>query len=323
MTASRQLLLAGVSSIALAFAAPAAMAADLPVKAPPPVAAAAPSPWTWWVEGGAQGVGGDPFVPALNPPFDAAPARWGWDIAGGFDYRFDVIWHLSADFRYGSNGPRHFNSSQRACASTGIPTCFTPLSGANSATRKETNWVADFMIGRDIGLGLGNSQIQGGVRIAEIRGKTDGVIAWATLFPPPATNQSIYSQSNYFFGVGPRVALEGNDPLSGPWSIDYEFGVAGLFAHRSTSQTAVLTKAGFPGCFVSCPINASTSSNGVVFNPDAMLGIAYAISATTKISLNYHVDAYFDALRVYNSAGAPSYTNRIYHGPSLRLTMQY
>jgi len=54
-----------------------------------------------------------------------------------------------------------------------------------------------------------------------------------------------------------------------------------------------------------------------------MLGIAYALSPTAKIARNYHVDAYFDALRVFNAAGSPAYTNRIYHGLSLRLTWQY
>jgi hypothetical protein len=292
------------------------------MAAPPlPVA---PSQWTWWIEGGAQGLaGGDPFVPLLSPPFAAKAAVWGWDVAGGFDYRFAAIWHASFDFRYGANGPRHSSSIQGACATVPTPTCFTPLSGVNSATRKESNWVADFMIGRDVGLGSGTSQIEGGLRIAEIRGKTDGTITWATLFPPPFTNHDVYSQTNRFFGVGPRVALVGNAPLSGLWSLDYEFGVAGLFAHRSTDQSAALTATGFPGCGAGCPIGVSTSNNGFVFNPDAMLGIAYAFTPTTKLSLNYHVDAYFEALTVFNAAGSPTNTNRIYHGPSLRLTMQW
>jgi len=334
---ARHMLLAGVSSVALAISAPAVMAADLPTKAPPlaPAAVPAPSPWTWWVEGGAQAVIGDPYIPGLSPAFDAKPSNWGWDAAGAFDYRFNGDWHVSADFRYGSNR-RTLNSIQNGCI--GSFSCNTLMTGANSATRKEYNWVADFMVGRDVGLGLGNSQIKGGLRVAQIRGTTNGNISWV---PTAAVTigPSIYSQTNKFTGIGPRLALEGNAPITGAWSIDYMVGFAGLFADRSTTQTAFtpLNNFGFP-CHSGCPINTSTSSNGFVFNPDAMLGIAYAISPTMKLAINYHVDAYFDALRAFGAGGVPPPTigspavaspgnptdvNRIYHGPSIRLTAQY
>ena len=338
MRGSRKLLLAGVSSIALAISAPAVMAADLPTKAPPlaRVAPPPPSPWTWWIEGGAQATIGDPYVPGLSPAFDAKPAPWGWNAAGGFDYRFDGYWHVSGDFRYGASKHK-LQSIQNGCI--GSSSCNTLMTGSNSATRKEYNWVADFMVGRDVGLGLGNSQIKGGVRVAQIRGTTNGNINWVTTNPIITIGPSVYSQTNKFTGVGPRLALEGNDPIGGAWSIDYMFGIAGLFAHRSTTQTAFtpLENFGFP-CFSGCPINTSTSSNGFVVNPDAMVGISYAISPTARLSLNYHVDAYFNAFRAFGagglppptfigqtvvaSPGSPTNVNRIYHGPSLRLTVQ-
>jgi hypothetical protein len=328
--------LAGVSTIALAIAAPAALAADLPTKAPPLAPAAAPpSPWTWWVEGGGQAVIGDPYVPGLSPAFDAKPSNWGWDVAGGFDYRFNANWHVSADFRYGQNR-RHLNSIQLGCLNSTI--CGTLMHGSNSATRKEYNWVADFMVGRDVGLGLGNSQIKGGLRVAQIRGTTNGNINWLITTAAVTVGPSVYSQTNKFTGIGPRVALEGNKPIGGAWSIDYMVGFAGLFADRSTTQTAFTPHAsnGVP-CLTGCPINTSTSGNGFVANPDAMLGIAYQISPTTKLALNYHVDAYFNAFRAFGagglpppalgstavaSPGSPTNVDRIYHGPSIRLTVQ-
>ncbi len=321
MSKSRQIFLAGVSSIALALSAPAVMAADLPTKAPP-LAPAPPSPWTWWVEGGGQGVVGDPYVPGLVPPFDAKPNNWGWDVAGGFDYRFDGYWHIIGDFRYGQN-QRNFNSFQYACIGTFGPFgCFTPISGPNTASRRESNWDADFMIGRDIGLGAGTSKLEGGLRIAEIRGTTDGNMRLVPTFGT-AVYHDIYSQKNYFFGIGPRIALEGNTPLSGPWSMDYMFGVAGLFAHRSTNQVASFTGTPTACLPFGCALGAATSNNGAVFNPDAMVGIAYSISPTMKVAVNYHVDAYFAALRAFNATGSPTNVDRIYHGPSLRLTWQY
>jgi hypothetical protein len=53
------------------------------------------------------------------------------------------------------------------------------------------------------------------------------------------------------------------------------------------------------------------------------LGLSYAITPNTKLSIDYHVDAYFDAMRVANSAGNVTNANRIYQGPSLRLTYRY
>ena len=312
MKGSREILLAGVSSLAFALAAPAAMAADLPVKAPPP----APVPqneWTWWVEGGAQGVLGGPYVPGLIPAFDPRPSNWGWDAAGSLDYRFNGYWHISGDFRYGQNHKTSV-SNQFAC----ITSC-TKVYGRNSASRKEDNWVADFMVGREIGLGGGTSQIKGGVRVAEIRGTTNGNMLLVSGFGSFVS--SAYTQTNKFLGVGPRLALEGTVPIGGAWFIDYMGGLAGLYGHQSTDQVATnITSGG--ACTSGCPINASTSGNGFVFNPDAMLGIAYALSPTTKLAINYHVDAYFSALRVFTPTGAAAHTDRIYHGPSLRLTMQ-
>jgi Legionella pneumophila major outer membrane protein precursor len=311
--------------------------APLPMKAPPP-AVVPPSPWTWWIEGGAQAVIGDPYVPGLSPAFDARPKGWGWDIAGGFDYRFNGVWHAAADFRYGENRA-NLNSRQFACLITNGSACGTLMNGANSATRKEHNWAADFMVGRDVGIGLGNSQVMGGLRVAQIQGTTTGNVNWVITSAAVTNGPSSYSQSNKFTGVGPRVALQGNYALGGAWSIDYMVGAAGLYAWRSTTQSAFtpLASGGFP-CFTGCPINASTSSNGFVFNPDAMVGLSYAFSPAVKLALNYHVDAYFNAFRAFGAGGVPpptsiglgtvtspgnpTYVDRIYHGPSIRLTVQ-
>src|SRR5581483_6691675 len=130
----------------------------------------------------------------------------------------------------------------------------TPLNGNNSASSKESNWVADFMVGRDIGVGSGSAQIKGGLRVAEIRGTTNGNIALATTFFIPETSNSSYTQSNFFFGVGPRLAIEGNAPISGPWSVEYAAGIAELFAHRSSTQSAA-NGTGFPSCIANCPIS--------------------------------------------------------------------
>ena len=216
--------MAGVSSLALIIAGPStAFAEDLPprpaivTKTPPAIK----SEWTWWVEGGAAHLGGDPGVAGLNnPAFDVASKSWGWEGAVGFDYRLDNAWHLSGQFRYGQNKAASKSNNPLALFNivTTAPTpVFTPTSvrGSNTAQRKESHWLADFMVGRDLGLGRGlPSMARFGVRVAEIRGKTTGSAQWnnvplASNFittcataPTPTvcgTHKRDYTQENSFF----------------------------------------------------------------------------------------------------------------------------
>ena len=129
-----------------------------------------------------------------------------------------------------------------------------------------------------------------------------------------------YQQTNRFLGAGPRLAVEGSAPVEGAWFVDYMGGIAALYARRSVEQTATT---GSALCLAGCPASFNSASDGFVFNADGMVGVGYAFGPSTKLSLNYRVDAYFDALRVVNSSNGVTNVNRIYHGPNLRLTVQY
>jgi len=330
---SRMLLLASVSSGALAISTPALVAADLSV---PPNAPASRS--TWWIEGGSQTIiGADSFIPGLSSPFSTPAKTLGFGVAGGFDYRLDPFWHVSGDFRYGRNRSRTSNSSPQADfnipTTTCSPVCGTrkvPFTGTNSARRSESNWEADFMVGRDIGLGIGSSQLKLGIRVAEIRGQTTGAARWTV---PTATNSSavfdtrnqIYQQTSRFVGGSPRLALEGMAMLGGPWFVEYMGGVAGLYGTDGVSQTVATfdSRSASPVCASGCVTAGFSSTEGVVFNTDAMLGIGYMITPYARLSANYRVDAYFNALREFDANGNPFNANRIYHGPSLRLTVAF
>lgn len=349
MSALRRLLLAGVSSLALAVSAPDVMAGDLP-EAPVYAPAAPQNSWTIWVEGGAQGLTGDhSYVAGFNnPAFDASPTRWGWNGAIGLDYRFNGDWHISGGFRYGSNQQKRSTHSPVGTFSVpGLIQSFIPgttpsaagttvstaikvagkIVGTNSATREEHNWAADFMVGRDIGLGSGNSQLKAGVRVAQVHGKTEGLVTWnvpvSTATTAAVTRKVTYVQTNNFLGVGPRLALEGSVPLGDSWSIDYMGGLAGLFGTRKFDQTVAVATGGVT-CLADCgPVNLSSNSGGAVFNPDGMLGLSYEIMPNSKLSVNYRIDAYFGAMRVLDSTGNLKNVNRIYHGPNLRLTFDF
>ena len=320
----KSILLAGVSALAILAVRPAAQAADL---APEPIYKAPPTfqdRWSFWVEGGTQAVtGGDPSIPALTPGFTPRKKTWGLGFAGAVDYRIDSVWHVSAAYRAGVNKSRTTSSSQQATVTS--PYVFN---GNNTATRKESNWAADFMVGREFGLGSGVAQVKAGVRVAHIKGTTDG--GGDLLAPSAYIVRETYNQTNKFTGVGPRVAIEGSHPLYGAWSVEYMAGVAALFGKSSIDQTGSSPQL-FPGggalfadnCAIGCPANFSDSSNRTVLNADAMLGLAYAIAPNTKLSVNYRIDYYNGAVRTVNTAGAFSNTDRIYHGPNLRLGVQF
>lgn len=326
-------LLSGVSALAISVAlAHTAQAADIPpkayYKAPPPVPV---NPWTFWIEGGAQGVaGGDSSITGLTPAFTPGKRTWGWSGAAAIDYRIDPFWHVSFCFRYGQNRSRTTNSNQVGFAGFSTTPFSGGVSGPNSATRTESNWVADFMVGRELGLGTGTSLVKFGLRVAQITGTTDGAGQLARTSPVAIYN-FFYNQTSKWTGYGPRLAIEGNAPISGPWSLDYMGGVAGLFGSQSVTEPSSLTLGGTAvSCLVGCPVtffspstNYASSSNNAVFNADAMLGLAYAVTPNSKVALNYRVDYYANAMRTLNSAGAASNTNRTYHGPNLRWTVNF
>ena len=243
---------------------------------------------------------------------------------------------MSADFRYGQNKKRGSNSFPDAVFAITGNTLSVP--GTNSASRDEYNWAADFMVGRDIGLGGGPAQFKFGVRVAEIRSKTTGTAGWnvpnttsatcinflPTDFSKCPLRERSYVQTNRFLGAGPRLAIEGSAPIGGAWFVDYMGGIAGLYGKHSIVQTVTnIGEIGGVHCLAGCPVNFASSSDGFVFNADGMLGLGYAFTPTAKLSLNYRVDAYFDALRVVNATNGVSNVNRIYHGPNMRLTFQY
>jgi len=341
----RVTLLAGVSALAIAAAQPEiALAADLPAR--PAMATKAPPAtfrdrWSWWVEGGAGALAGDPGVAGLAG-FDVDAKRWGWEAAIGFEYRPSMSpWIWSAQFRYGNHGSNTASNNPIAVFPTNspTPTVFVPYVGTNSATRKEHHWVADFMVGRDLGLGGGQNTLRFGVRVAEIRGKTNGSARWENLLGNTANptcpsycwnEQRDYEQTNSFLGAGPRLALDGQVPLGNRWALEYAGGVAALYGRRKAEQTVSITRISqtippatpAPGpCATGCPVGASSSNNGFVFNADAMLGFSYAITQNASLMVSYRFDGYWNALRGYDSNGNVENLNRFYHGPMVRFTL--
>ena len=262
-------LLAGVSACALAVAAPAQTMAE--VRPPDPAllarAQAVFQPrFIWWFEGGPSYLGNSASgVAGLNnPPFEVSARPWGWEVAGGFDWRFDSIWRVSGQFRYGWFGKQTETNFPIAQFNIGtgdfVAPVPAPFGGTNSAERREEHWLADFMTGRDLGLGgVIPATVRFGVRIAEIRGKTTGEALWndipvntvyaVTCATAPTgglcvDDQRSYTQKNSFFGAGPRLQIDGSIPIVPQWSLEYMAGMAGLYGRRKVTQSINISQVG-------------------------------------------------------------------------------
>jgi hypothetical protein len=325
---SRTVLYASVSILALTMASPQLRAADMPaaVVARPPQGVD-PGQCQWWGEGG----GIAPFgrdVHFGNPAINAGKAKFGPEVAAGFDCRFGPSpWHASAQVRYGRvQRSQSFNaqgvfSVPTGGALPGSPSLFLPFvaNGSGSVTQREDHALADFAVGRDIGLGLGQTQLKLGLRIADLHSATSAtgvfnVPPFLIGTPPLLPNPFGVVQNSRFVGGGPRVGLDGWVPLGGGWGIDYLGGVAVLFGQRSLDVTAVGTAA------AAGIGNMGVSDAAAVFNLDAQLGLSYQFAQNLKMTLGYRFDGYWGALKTINANGAVGNEVRAYGGPMLRLT---
>jgi hypothetical protein len=306
----RTSLLVSVSVLAITVATPElAKPADLPTKAP--IVAPAPQGiWTAYIEGGPMWTGGGGtsyFDPAsgFSRSFGRPPV--GWTIAGLIDYQFAASpYHVSFDFRYGQSGKRTQNNFVAFGYESGT--------ASSQASHREHHWVADFMVGRDIGIGQ-QSQVKVGLRVADLRATTDYNGVYVSYYA--GSYGYSFTQRSKFLGFGPRAAIMGVFAISGPWSIDYQAGVAALYGNRQLNITGSACAACNP-----FPVG-SFDSKGWVPNVDASLGIAYAFTPAMKISVGVQVDQYWNALRTFDLNQGVVNTDRTYWGPFVRLTGRF
>ena len=320
----RTLLFVSVSVIALLAASPEVRGADLPrapmfAKAP---VAVPTDRLAVWVEGSAFSTGGSDVW--FGDPTDVGRVKWGREGAVGFDYRFAVTqWHVSAQFRYGSAAANAEAFSRRGTflVSGSSTTKKFPALGTGSFSSRETHWLADFAAGRDIGLGVGQTQLKFGVRIADLQAKTTGegsadVPLTLRFHGPVAVRTFSLDPNSRFTGAGPRAGLEGMVPLGGAWSFDWLGGAALLFGSRSLDVGVAGSAANFG------IVGVDVSDNATLFNVDAQAGLSYWFAPNAKLTGSYRFDGYWGELKTINSAGAVANADRLFYGPTLRFTLQ-
>lgn len=318
-------MFAGVSVIALAVATPEVGAADMPA-APPIIAKAKPRVCapitTMYIEGAAFQSSGDrlftptsEFGEGFEIPGIGIKPKWGWEAAAGIDYQFACSpWHVSIDVRYGEAKRKRSGSFYNETVSG-----LFISSGVGRIRHKETHWAADFMVGRDIGIGTGKSQLKVGLRVANLEAKTR---AFGSIYYSAASYASAnVRQTSKFLGFGPRVALEGSIPFvqKGPLAIDYSVGAAALWGERKLKMRAFVSSF----CCGTDVINFSSNKDGVIPNVDASVALAYLISPNAKLSVGYRFDGYWNVFKTFNSSGGVVNADRFFHGPFARLTGEF
>lgn len=324
---------------------------DLLFKAPVP----ARGQFSFWVEGGAIWSGGDPvynFYPTGGygipvgsslPGFFSFVPHVGWDAATGFDYRFaNSPWHVSGEVRYGQS---KISDSAAGAGSLSIAGVSINSSQSVVGTDNETHWLADFTVGRDLGIGQDAMQVKGGIRFAQITADS-GVASNRKLavsgIPTPiptigggtTTSLSITSLYNNtlnssFLGAGPVIGAQGSVPFWGQFAFDYRADAAVLFGSQkvvfgSTTSTTISPMVAIigPGSFTTGP-TALTDKTVAVFNGDLQAGFSYWVNPHVKVTASYRLDAFFGALKTIDAAGNGVSVNRYYQGPQLAVTATF
>jgi len=348
----RTTLFAGVSTLALTVGAAELRAADVPppapravLKAPPPVVQ--PGVLTLWIEGGAFWTGGSDVrlgipdvvsnVAGLGG-FGIFRPRAGLEAAVGADWRFAASpWHVSFDVRYGQAKSRGQNFAKNFTTHTGDNASSIAVAVQGQARQHESHLVADFMVGRDIGVGgiLALSQVKFGVRVADLESRlhadlqafakcTDGGVSCGLGNNSTAAAAVSLDERSRFLGVGPRGAIEGAVPLGGPWAVDYMGGIAVLFGEQKLKISgAGVSSSSFFGTTGTFTFATQSTSNKAVFNADASAALSYWFTPHAKISAGFRFDGYWKALRTFDANGNIVNVDRFYYGPFVRLTGQF
>jgi opacity protein-like surface antigen len=321
-----------------------AYAADLPVKAPP---LAGPGLFRAWIEGGAIWSGGDPISSTygFTGQFDLTP-KVGWEAAIGFDHRFaGSPWHISGQFRYGEGGKTTGLDSLTQILPALPPTSATSTETFGAAY-KETRWLADLAVGRDIaGSGPSALQLKGGFRVAEFvtRNTNSDILATSASginpplvvpgFPPvtsfTTTATTLTDTRASFLGAGPLIGVEGSVPFAGKWSLDYAGDVALLFGRQqsaSTTTTLFSVTPSYLAALAGVSNTLSTSSDRLfagVLSADIQVGVSYWLTQNLKLGAGYRLDAFINVFNQSSSSNANLTPDRYTHGPRVTLTGQF
>jgi len=346
------------------------------------------APWPLTVEVSGQVQRHDaPYAP-LRPSFaDALPPSldiidnaqnqnldWGDGREARLTYRPDSgPWNISAGIRYGKTnafGPR-LRAEEHTPIVCGLAA--TPFSAYcdpnylggryyNQFNKSQTNWtltsshdrdefdVAEFSVGRDIGIGgLTHSTVSGGLRYAQFKSKTETTADTVPDWSVPQTWYFKYSTHSRkmaglaakreFKGAGPEIAWQAASHLVGSEDsghIDIDWSVAGgmLFGKQRTEIAGYETVSAYrirgsqlasdftpsPASTTTTPVSIRRATSASVPLVDLSLGLSYEIQRI-KVGAGYRWERYYNALDAGDVAHK-SY-DRTMDGPYLTIAVGF
>lgn len=185
-----------------------------------------------------------------------------------------------------------------------------------SSHRSESHEIADFQIGKDVGLGStlwdSSGTLRIGVRFADLRSRSDVHIS--TEFPlssrSTAFNTADSHISHRFTGIGPSVSWDTSIPIGGTarggeLTLDWTAAAGILFGRQTTEQKTHASYQGNPVLPTTFGRQTSVRQNTqdellrrrsvTVPNLGGSIGISYRLPSA-RISFGYRADFFFGAM---------------------------
>jgi hypothetical protein len=291
-----------------------------------------------------------PFTP-VSPADAQKPSIYSYGAEGSISLHPDgTEWSFTAAIRYGrSSNNKHVHQQTKIYThflQNNVPkTRNGPQFADFKAKNEESHTILDFQVGRDVGLGFGQSTASFGVRMAQFASRsTIGILARPEIhfFPqsvfgkydklPAHTDyQANADNERSFHGIGPSLAWTGDVPLVGDedGAITFDWGVNGalLFGNQkakgSHHETATYytgfstgkAAPNYPGVFpvYKHPVYPHDRSRSVtVPNVGFLAGISFRYPGA-KISFGYRADMFFGPMDM--GVDARDTKDRNFYGP--------
>jgi hypothetical protein len=289
-----------------------------------------------------------PFTP-VSPSEAQKPSIYSYGGEGSISlHPHGTDWSFTAAIRYGrSSNNKHVHQQTKLYThflrGAAPRTASLPRFADFKAQNSENHAILDFQVGRDFGLGFGESTASFGVRMADFTSKSGiGILARPnvdfvagtllgkyTKLPSHADYQVNASNRRSFSGVGPSLSFNGDLPVIGgeDGALTLDWGVNGalLFGRQKATGSsneaayhykgAALTGNPPPGVTLlyDHPTVAHNRSRSVtVPNVGFLAGVSFRYPGA-KVSFGYRADMFFGAMDM--GVGQRDTKDRNFYGP--------
>ena len=175
---------------------------------------------------------------------------------------------------------------------------------------EEKHMIADFEVGRNMDIGLGDTRVHAGVRFVNFDVSGNGFGYGDGGYNDHYANQKITA-------IGPRIGIDQKIPVANNLSVDLSAAGAVLYGKRVSDifveygvEAGGLLDGGYYG--------DSDSNNVTVWNAEASAGLTY-LFGPAEATLGYRVDAFMDLYDGENFGGG----DRITHGPFAKVKVNF